>query len=117
MWLHCMIYRLTNSSMAVALLLPVTYAFEPTGAFIMFAGIYFGAMYGLRIAPVNRSPYESLKSRGLGLVSDPALRMRIAEVYDRQYGMLDELKQTQRPLFSFGSGIQHRDKEVTGEVI
>ena len=33
-------------AMAVALLLPVTYAFEPTGAFIMFAGIYFGAMFG-----------------------------------------------------------------------
>ncbi|MEN3298996.1 tripartite tricarboxylate transporter permease [Pseudonocardia sp.] len=33
-------------AMAVALLLPVTYAFDPTGAFIMFAGIYFGAMFG-----------------------------------------------------------------------
>ena len=33
-------------AMAVALLLPVTYALDPTGAFIMFAGIYFGAMFG-----------------------------------------------------------------------
>jgi putative tricarboxylic transport membrane protein len=33
-------------AMAVALLLPVTYAFDPTGAFIMFAGVYFGAMFG-----------------------------------------------------------------------
>jgi putative tricarboxylic transport membrane protein len=33
-------------SMAVALLLPVTYALEPTSAFIMFAGIYYGGMYG-----------------------------------------------------------------------
>ncbi len=33
-------------AMAVALLLPVTYALEPTGAFIMFAGIYFGGMFG-----------------------------------------------------------------------
>jgi putative tricarboxylic transport membrane protein len=33
-------------AMAVALLLPVTYAFDPTGAFILFAGIYFGAMFG-----------------------------------------------------------------------
>ena len=33
-------------AMALALLLPVTYAFDPTGAFIMFAGIYFGAMFG-----------------------------------------------------------------------
>ena len=33
-------------AMAVALLLPVTYGLEPTGAFIMFAGIYYGGMYG-----------------------------------------------------------------------
>lgn len=33
-------------AMTVALLLPVTYALEPTGAFIMFAGIYYGGMYG-----------------------------------------------------------------------
>ncbi|MGZ3141830.1 tripartite tricarboxylate transporter permease [Lentzea chajnantorensis] len=33
-------------AMAVALLLPVTYGMEPTGAFIMFAGIYYGGMFG-----------------------------------------------------------------------
>ncbi|WP_372697677.1 tripartite tricarboxylate transporter permease [Arthrobacter sp. JSM 101049] len=33
-------------AMTVALLLPVTYAVEPTSAFIMFAGIYYGGMYG-----------------------------------------------------------------------
>ncbi|WP_246262785.1 tripartite tricarboxylate transporter permease [Arthrobacter mobilis] len=33
-------------AMAVALLLPVTYGLEPTSAFIMFAGIYYGGMYG-----------------------------------------------------------------------
>jgi putative tricarboxylic transport membrane protein len=33
-------------AMTVALLLPVTYALEPTAALIMFAGIYYGAMYG-----------------------------------------------------------------------
>lgn len=33
-------------AMAVALLLPVTYSMEPTSAFIMFAGIYYGGMYG-----------------------------------------------------------------------
>ncbi len=33
-------------AMTVALLLPVTYRLEPTGAFIMFAGIYYGGMYG-----------------------------------------------------------------------
>ena len=33
-------------AMAVALLLPLTYGMEPTSAFIMFAGIYYGGMYG-----------------------------------------------------------------------
>ncbi len=33
-------------ALTIALLLPVTYGLDPTGAFIMFAGIYYGAMYG-----------------------------------------------------------------------
>jgi putative tricarboxylic transport membrane protein len=33
-------------ALTVALLLPATASFEPTGALIMFAGIYYGAMYG-----------------------------------------------------------------------
>ena len=33
--------------MTVALLLPLTYELEPTSAFIMFAGIYYGGMYGV----------------------------------------------------------------------
>jgi putative tricarboxylic transport membrane protein len=33
-------------ALTVALLLPITYNLEPTAAFIMFAGIYYGAMYG-----------------------------------------------------------------------
>ena len=33
-------------AVSVALLLPLTFNFEPTGAFIMFAGIYYGGMYG-----------------------------------------------------------------------
>ena len=33
-------------ALTVALLLPVTYGMEPASAFIMFAGIYYGAMYG-----------------------------------------------------------------------
>ncbi|GAA2105968.1 tripartite tricarboxylate transporter permease [Brevibacterium salitolerans] len=35
-----------GSSMAVALLLPVTFTLEPTAAFIMFAGVYFGGLFG-----------------------------------------------------------------------
>jgi putative tricarboxylic transport membrane protein len=33
-------------AMTVALLLPVTYNADPSGALIMFAGIYYGGMYG-----------------------------------------------------------------------
>src|SRR6187431_679769 len=33
-------------ALTVALLLPVTFALEPASAFIMFAGIYYGGMYG-----------------------------------------------------------------------
>ncbi len=33
-------------AMAVALLLPVTFTLDPVSAFIMFAGIYYGGMYG-----------------------------------------------------------------------
>jgi putative tricarboxylic transport membrane protein len=33
-------------ALTIALLLPVTYKFDPTSAFIVFGGIYYGAMYG-----------------------------------------------------------------------
>jgi putative tricarboxylic transport membrane protein len=33
-------------ALTIALLLPVTSHLDPTGAFIMFAGLYYGAMYG-----------------------------------------------------------------------
>jgi putative tricarboxylic transport membrane protein len=33
-------------ALTVALLLPITYSLDPIGAFIMFAGIYYGGMYG-----------------------------------------------------------------------
>ena len=33
-------------ALTIALLLPVTTGMDPTGAFIMFAGILYGAMYG-----------------------------------------------------------------------
>ena len=33
-------------ALTVALLLPVTFALDPVGSFIMFAGIYYGGMYG-----------------------------------------------------------------------
>ncbi|NUL44543.1 tripartite tricarboxylate transporter permease [Cellulosimicrobium funkei] len=41
-----------GSSMAVALLLPVTFSLEPTGALIMFAGVYYGGLFGDSIAGI-----------------------------------------------------------------
>ncbi len=35
-----------GSSMAVALLLPMTFALDPTAAFIVFSGVYFGGLFG-----------------------------------------------------------------------
>lgn len=35
-----------GSAMAVALLLPITFTLDPTSALIMFAGVYFGGMFG-----------------------------------------------------------------------
>ncbi|HEX8373799.1 MAG TPA: tripartite tricarboxylate transporter permease, partial [Geminicoccaceae bacterium] len=47
-------------ALTVALLLPVTYNLEPTSAFIMFAGIYYGAMYGGSTASILlNTPGES----------------------------------------------------------
>lgn len=47
-------------AMTVALLLPVTYGMEPTTAFIMFAGIYYGGMFGGAITSILlNTPGES----------------------------------------------------------
>ncbi|MBX9388289.1 tripartite tricarboxylate transporter permease [Streptomonospora nanhaiensis] len=35
-----------GSAMAVALLLPVTFRLDPTGAFIMFTAVYYGGLFG-----------------------------------------------------------------------
>ncbi|WP_210529722.1 tripartite tricarboxylate transporter permease [Rubellimicrobium arenae] len=47
-------------ALTIALLLPVTYGADPTSAFIMFAGIYYGAMYGGSTASILlNTPGES----------------------------------------------------------
>jgi len=43
----------------------------------------FGVLYGYGALDLNRAVYESLKSQGLDLVSDPALRSQIVQVYER----------------------------------
>jgi putative tricarboxylic transport membrane protein len=47
-------------ALTVALLLPVTYNLAPTASFIMFAGVYYGAMYGgSTTAILIKTPGES----------------------------------------------------------
>ncbi|WP_081416502.1 tripartite tricarboxylate transporter permease [Arthrobacter castelli] len=47
-------------AMSVALLLPLTYGLDPTAALIMFAGIYYGSMYGGSTAAIIlNTPGES----------------------------------------------------------
>jgi len=46
---------------------------------------YFGTLYGMDGRALNTSGYESLKSQGLGLIKDDALRSHIARVYERSY--------------------------------
>ncbi len=47
-------------ALTVSLLLPVTFGLEPTSAFIMFAGIYYGGMYGGSTASILlNTPGES----------------------------------------------------------
>jgi len=47
-------------ALTVALLLPITYSLAPTASFIMFAGIYYGAMYGGSTTSILiRTPGES----------------------------------------------------------
>src|SRR3977135_4700788 len=47
-------------ALTVALLLPVTYKLDPGGSLIMFAGIYYGGMYGGSTTPILiNTPGES----------------------------------------------------------
>lgn len=47
-------------AMSIALLLPLTYTLDPTAALIMFAGIYYGSMYGGSTAAILlNTPGES----------------------------------------------------------
>src|SRR5471030_2003581 len=54
----------------MALLLPLTYSMGPTGALIMFAGIYYGAMYG----GSNLDPAQHPRRGGFGVHADGGIR-------------------------------------------
>lgn len=57
---------------------------------------YFGTLYGFAFPRLNRAGYESLKSRGLDLISDDALRSQIARVYEQSYARLDDAHESER---------------------
>lgn len=57
---------------------------------------YFGTLYGFQDPPLNTGGYESLKSQGLGLVSDDALRSHIARVYEQSYSAAQDAKDMER---------------------
>jgi len=46
---------------------------------------YFGTAYGIETTELNTGAYESLKSQGLGIVSDPGLRSQVARLYEQTY--------------------------------
>ena len=53
-------------ALTVALLLPVTYKLDPAGSLIMFAGIYYGGMYGGSTTSILlNTPGESASMAGL----------------------------------------------------
>lgn len=45
----------------------------------------FGLMYGVNTFTVNRASYESLKSQGMGLISNTELRTTIVNAYEKDY--------------------------------
>src|ERR687895_294342 len=53
-------------ALTVALLLPLTYDFAPTGAFVLFAGIFYGGMYGGPTPPILLNPRGESSSEGGG---------------------------------------------------
>ena len=57
---------------------------------------YFGTLYGIEFPQLNRAGYESLKSQGLDLVSDDALRSQIARVYEQAYFRIDDALDSER---------------------
>jgi hypothetical protein len=49
----------------------------------------FGAVYGIGSIDLDRAAYESLKSQGINLITDPALRSNISQVYERTYVQIE----------------------------
>ena len=59
---------------------------------------YFGTLYGSASVRLNTAGYESLKSQGLGLISDNGLASQIARVYEQTYPSLEGSAGTEREI-------------------
>ncbi len=57
---------------------------------------YFGTLYGSASVRLNTAGYESLKSQGLGLISDNGLASQVARVYEQTYPTLEGSMDTER---------------------
>jgi uncharacterized protein DUF6090 len=58
----------------------------------------FGAVLGLWITHLNRSPYEVLKAKGLDLISSDTLRLQIVDLYDQMYAEVEAGQDAERNL-------------------
>jgi hypothetical protein len=56
----------------------------------------FGAIYGYLTLQLNRAPYEALKARDIGLVTDDSLRTAIVDMYERVYPNLMDAQAIER---------------------
>ena len=56
-------------------------------------GLYFKRLYRDYISIANTSTYETLKSRGLQIISNDQLRSRIVELYDFNYEITQKLEE------------------------
>ncbi len=56
----------------------------------------FGAVYGLGSLDIDRAAYESLKSQGVNMVTDPTLRSNISQVYERTYVQIEIVAQIEQ---------------------
>lgn len=56
---------------------------------------HFGSMYGNSSFEPNMAAYESLKSQGIGLVSNQAIRSQIAAVYEQAYASIEASLETE----------------------
>ncbi len=59
---------------------------------------YFGSVYGFALVDLNTSGYESLKSQGIGLISDDALRSQVARVYEQTYARVQRTIELERDI-------------------